>query len=35
MGKLAARASGSSLILPGRPWEPPVNVAEETAQDAG
>ena len=33
-GKLLARASGSTLILPGRPWEHPVDVAEEIAQDA-
>jgi len=28
-GKLMAQASGSTLILPGRAWERPVNVAEE------
>lgn len=28
-GKLVARASGSTLILPGRPWERPVHVADE------
>ena len=27
--RLVAQASGSTLILPGRPWERPVNVAEE------
>ena len=27
--RLVAQASGSVLILPGRPWERPVNVAEE------
>ena len=34
-GKLVAQASGSSLILPQRPWERPVNVGEEIAPDAG
>jgi uncharacterized protein (TIGR00369 family) len=28
-GRLMAQASGSTLILPGRAWERPVNVAEE------
>jgi len=28
-GKLAAQATGSVLILPGRPWERPVHVADE------
>jgi uncharacterized protein (TIGR00369 family) len=28
-GKVLAQASGSTLILPGRPWESPVNVADE------
>jgi len=32
-GKLAAQASGSTLILPGRPWERPVNVGEEIARE--
>jgi len=32
-GKLAARASGSTLILPGRPWARPVNVGEEMTTD--
>ena len=32
-GKLAAQASGSTLILPGRPWEKPVNVGEEMAAE--
>jgi uncharacterized protein (TIGR00369 family) len=30
-GRLMAQASGSTLILPGRPWERPVSVAEEIA----
>lgn len=32
-GRLAARASGSTLILPGRPWARPVNVGEEMTTD--
>ena len=34
-GKLAAQASGSSLILPGRPWARPVNVGEEMPETGG
>jgi acyl-coenzyme A thioesterase PaaI-like protein len=32
-GRLLAQASGSTLILPGRPWQRPVNVGEEITQD--
>ena len=32
-GKVVAQASGSTLILPGRPWERPVNVGEEMTTD--
>jgi uncharacterized protein (TIGR00369 family) len=31
--KLVARASGSTLILPGRSWTRPVNVSEEIVRD--
>jgi uncharacterized protein (TIGR00369 family) len=32
-GRVMAQASGSVLILPGRPWERPVHVADEFTQD--
>ena len=31
--RLVAQASGSVLILPGRPWLRPVHVADEITQD--
>jgi uncharacterized protein (TIGR00369 family) len=31
--RVVAQASGSVLILPGRPWERPVHVADEFTQD--
>jgi uncharacterized protein (TIGR00369 family) len=34
-GKLAAQATGSVLLLPGRFWERPVQVAEEITPEAG
>lgn len=33
-GKLAAQATGSVLLLPGRSWEKPVQVADEMTADA-
>ena len=33
--KLAAQATASQLILPGRPWDRPVHVADEFTDDAG
>lgn len=33
--KLVAQATASQLILPGRAWDRPVNVAEEFTNDAG
>src|SRR5205814_4843511 len=33
--KLVAQATASQLILPGRPWDRPVNVADEFTDDAG
>lgn len=33
-GRLVAQSSGSVLILPGRPWERPVHVADEFRQDS-
>ena len=32
-GKLVVQASGSTLILPGRPWQRPVNVGDEIGAD--
>jgi uncharacterized protein (TIGR00369 family) len=32
-GNLVAQANGSILILPGRPWERPVRVADEIAAE--
>jgi uncharacterized protein (TIGR00369 family) len=34
-GKVVAIASGSVLILPGRPWDRPVHVQDELAASAG
>jgi uncharacterized protein (TIGR00369 family) len=33
--KLVAQATASQLILPGRPWDRPVHVADEFTDDAG
>lgn len=33
-GRLVAQVSGSVLILPGRPWERPVHVADEFTQES-
>jgi hypothetical protein len=33
-GALVALATGSALILPGRPWERPVQVADEITADS-
>jgi uncharacterized protein (TIGR00369 family) len=33
--KLAAQATASQLILPGRPWDRPLHVADEFTDDAG
>jgi uncharacterized protein (TIGR00369 family) len=32
-GRVVAQASGSVLILPGRPWQRPVHVADEFRPD--
>jgi uncharacterized protein (TIGR00369 family) len=34
-GSLVAQATGSVLILPGRPWERPVQVADEVTPESG
>jgi hypothetical protein len=34
-GKLVAQATASCLLLPGRFWEKPVQVANEIPTDAG